>query len=94
MKKYLSVIFSLFLFCVAAPLAVADEASAAQEPVNINSADLETLVTLNGIGEVRAEAIIAWREDNGQFVSVDQLAEVSGIGEATIEANRDLLSIE
>jgi competence protein ComEA len=94
MKKVFSLVFSLFLFCTLAPMAAADEAPAMPETVNINTADVNALVTLNGIGPARAEAIIAWRESNGQFVSVDQLVEVRGIGESTIEANRDILSVE
>ncbi|MDQ2078057.1 ComEA family DNA-binding protein [Marinimicrobium sp. ABcell2] len=94
MKKVISLVFSLFLFCALAPMAAADEAPAALESVNINSADVETLVTLSGIGPARAEAIIAWREANGDFVSVDQLVEVRGIGESTVEANREVLSVE
>lgn len=94
MKKALSLIFSLFLLCALGPMAAADELAPAREVVNINSADVETLTKLHGIGPSRAEAIIAWREANGDFVSVDQLVEVRGIGPTTIEANRDILSVE
>lgn len=94
MKKILSLVLSLFLVCALAPMSVADEAPAAPAVVNINSADAETLATLHGVGPSRAEAIVAWRDANGEFVSVDQLAEVRGIGATTIEANRDVLSVE
>lgn len=94
MKRILSLVLSLFLFCALAPMATADEASPAPEVVNINSADAETLATLHGIGRSRAEAIVAWRDANGEFVSVDQLVEVRGIGATTIEANREILSVE
>lgn len=94
MKRILSLVFSLFLFCALAPAAAADEAPTAPEIININSADAETLATLNGIGPSRADAIIAWRDANGEFASVDQLVEVRGIGAATIEANREWLSVE
>jgi len=94
MKRILTLALSLFLFCAFAPTAMADEAPDAPKVVNINSADAETLATLHGIGPSRAEAIIAWRDANGEFVSVDQLAEVRGIGATTIEANRDILSVE
>lgn len=61
----------------------------AAEPVNINTADKETLMTsIKGVGEKRAEAIIAWREENGPFKSVDDLANVAGIGAAIVEENR------
>src|SRR5690625_6095626 len=77
MKRILTLALSLFLFCAFAPTAMADEAPDAPKVVNINSADAETLATLHGIGPSRAEAIIAWRDANGEFVSVDQLAERS-----------------
>jgi competence protein ComEA len=63
------------------------------DPVNINSADKATLMAVKGVGERRAEAIIAWREKNGPFKSVEQLMEVEGIGQATLDANKDLLTV-
>ena len=51
-------------------------------PVNLNTAALEELDTLPGIGESLAGRIIAWREANGPFESIEQIMEVSGIGEA------------
>lgn len=61
--------------------------------VNINTADVEELTRLKGVGQKKAEAIIAWRKENGNFKSVDDLLEVKGIGEATLEANREIISI-
>ena len=52
--------------------------------VNLNSADQATLETLPGVGPVTAQAILAWRTDNGGFTAVDELLEVDGIGEATL----------
>lgn len=49
--------------------------------ININTATLEELETLPSIGEVRAQAIIAYREEHGGFRTTDELMEVSGIGE-------------
>ena len=66
----------------------------AAEPVNINTADKETLMSgIKGVGEKRAEAIIAWREQNGQFKTVDDLASVAGIGAAIVEENRANLTV-
>jgi competence protein ComEA len=63
--------------------------------VNLNSADAATLQhDLVGIGQVKAQAIVAYREANGPFTSVDELLEVKGIGAATLEKNRAKLSIE
>ena len=66
----------------------------AGEAVNINTADKEALMTIKGIGERRAEAIIAYRKEHGEFKSVEQLADVKGIGVALVESNRNNLSIE
>lgn len=52
--------------------------------VNLNTADEAALDTLPGVGPVTAAAILAWRDDNGGFTSVDELLEVDGIGEATL----------
>jgi competence protein ComEA len=61
--------------------------------VNVNVAEAEELETLPGIGEVLAAAIIAYREEHGPFTSVDQLLDVSGIGEVTLEEIRDLVTV-
>ncbi len=53
--------------------------------VNINTADKEMLILLPGIGPVAAEAILAYRKDNGNFKSVDELTKVKGIGDKTLE---------
>ncbi len=64
----------------------------AADSININSASAEELAQLNGVGESRAAAIIEYRDEKGEFTSVEELTEVSGIGEATLEKNRDLLT--
>jgi competence protein ComEA len=68
-------------------------AAHAASPVNINTADATQLATLNGVGEAKAKAIIAYREANGPFRSVEQLAQVKGIGLKTVEKNREMLSV-
>jgi len=65
----------------------------AGESININTADKEVLMSIKGIGEKRAEAIIAYREQNGPFKSVDQLAEIDGLGQVFIDSNRELLVV-
>ena len=65
----------------------------AADPVNINSADKQTLMLVKGVGEKRAEAIIAWREKNGPFKSIDDLMQVDGIGQSTLDTNRDMLTV-
>ncbi|HKE70871.1 MAG TPA: ComEA family DNA-binding protein [Nocardioidaceae bacterium] len=61
--------------------------------VNLNTADQMTLETLPGVGPVTAQAILDWRADNGAFTSVDELLEVDGIGEVTLDELRDLVTV-
>ena len=61
--------------------------------ININTADVEALKTLPRIGPSLAERILDWRELNGSFTSVDQLLDVSGIGEKTLEGFRDRVTV-
>ncbi len=66
---------------------------AAAEAININTADKETLMAIKGVGDKRADAIIEYRELNGPFEAVDDLAAVSGVGQAIVDKNRDSLTI-
>ena len=59
--------------------------------LDINSAQVDALRSLPGIGEVKAHAIVSYREQNGDFASVDELLGVPGIGPATLDAVRDLV---
>ena len=59
--------------------------------ININSADIETLKRLVGIGDAKAQAIISYREANGPFSSVEELIDVRGIGPATLDVFRDMI---
>jgi competence protein ComEA len=66
----------------------------ASEPVNINTADAKTLAEgLNGIGMSKAEAIVAYRTENGPFASADDLVNIKGIGEKTVERNRNVIVV-
>lgn len=62
-------------------------------PVDLNSATVEQLDELPGVGPVTATAIVAWRAANGRFASIDQLAEVDGIGPARLEKLRPLVRV-
>lgn len=64
-------------------------AGAVDAPVSLSRADQATLETLPRVGPATAERIIAWREKNGPFLSVDDLLAVPGIGPATLEGIRD-----
>jgi competence protein ComEA len=66
----------------------------AGQTVDINSADAATLAdVIDGIGLAKAQAIIDYRNANGAFKTVDDLVAVKGIGERTVERNRDRLSV-
>ena len=62
--------------------------------VNINTASAEQLMTLDGIGESYAERIIEFREKNGPFQNPGDLLKVKGIGEKTVELNKDRIIIK
>ncbi|MCH8062694.1 MAG: ComEA family DNA-binding protein [Chloroflexi bacterium] len=62
--------------------------------ININLASAVELEMLPGIGEVKARAIVEYRVLNGPFSSVEELLEVKGIGPATLDKVRDLITIE
>lgn len=89
------------LLTLGSGLAAADDAApeaavmAAAETVNINTADAETLSRqLQGIGLTRAQEIIRYREAYGPFSSVEELVDVKGIGQATLDKNRVFITLE
>lgn len=65
--------------------------TSADGKVHLNQATPEQLDTLPGVGPVTAAAIVAWRDQNGRFATVDDLLDVKGIGEATLAELRDLV---
>ncbi len=62
-------------------------------PIDINTADTAALQTLPGIGETKAAAIIAHREASGPFATVDDLKNVKGIGEKTLEKLKEKITV-
>lgn len=83
-------IIKVILFCSA--LLIAGLAQAGS--VNINQADAAVLSSeLNGIGEKKAQAIIDYRTQHGPFNSLEDLQNVKGIGDQTIEKNRDKMTL-
>lgn len=67
----------------------------AASPVDINAADAETLAErLHNVGQVKAERIVSYRQEHGEFESVDELVSVRGIGLTTLEDNRDVVTVD
>lgn len=64
------------------------------EVIEINTAGLEDLQRLPGIGEKRAQAIVDYREEHGPFQSVDELDNVDGIGEGILSGLRDYVTVD
>ncbi|AXJ06226.1 competence protein ComEA [Pseudomonas fluorescens] len=105
---FYSLVFALLtsasIAAVAAPLVTAEPPKTSQVmdaasvskggKVDLNGADAATLQKeLAGVGEAKANAIVAYRETNGPFASVDELLEVKGIGKAILDRNRDKLEV-
>ena len=85
MKKLLLAIIGTGLLL--SPLALAGE-------VNINTADAQQIASeLKGVGLSKAEAIVKYRETNGEFETADDLARVKGIGLRTVDLNRDNIKV-
>lgn len=62
--------------------------------VNINTASMEELMTLTGIGEAKAKSIIAYREENGTFRSIEELKNIEGIKDGVFQKIRDLITVD
>jgi len=61
--------------------------------VNLNTATAKELMTLNGIGPSKAEAILSYRTENGNFQSIEDLTKVSGIGDKTFEKLKEAITV-
>lgn len=104
-SRYLTFSKVFFVLLYLSVCAFAQHANAVQEPssgsvkaleqkININTASAEELSNgLVGIGIKKAEAIVEFRKANGAFRQVEELVEVNGIGEATLEKNKDRLTL-
>ena len=64
------------------------------EPLDLNTATKEELMALPGVGEVLAERILAYRAEHGPFTKTEELMNVSGIGEKTYAALRELVTVK
>ena len=71
-----------------------EEGSVSDGLVNINTADIEELTTLPGIGEAKAADIIAYREEHGSFSSIEEIKEVNGIKDAVFEKIKEKIKVQ
>ena len=105
LKKTFSALTLGVILLVNSSLGIAIEASVTQSAqgqstqavkqhvVNLNKSTYQELVTLKGVGHIKARAIITYREQVGGFKSVNELTKVSGIGEKIFTENKVRLSI-
>ena len=94
-----TLLFTVSVAATAAPATISPQPPAAavtqSAKTNLNKADADTLQReLSGIGAGKAQAIVAHRESNGAFTTVDELLEVKGIGKSLLDKNRDRLTVE
>lgn len=95
--RQLATVLLLLCALTALPLQAQDPApeSAVVTEVNINTADAATLAAgLTGVGPSRAEDIVRYREAYGPFTTVEQLAEVKGVGPSTLAKNRARITLD
>jgi len=68
-------------------------ASSTNEKINLNTATIEELQTLTGIGESKAKSIIEYREEHGTFSNIEEIKEISGIGDSLYEKIKDNITV-
>lgn len=71
-----------------------DNTTAEEGLVNLNTADAQTLKTLSGIGDSKAQAILAYREEHGSFSSIEEIMQVPGIKESTFSRIKDKIAVK
>lgn len=86
MKYIVKLVFMLLVLSMSVP---------AMAIVNLNQADAETIAaTMKGVGLSKAKAIVSYRNEHGPFEQIDDLVHVKGIGQKTVEKNRDNMTVE
>ncbi len=98
MKLFLQAVFIALMSLTSMSLYAVDESAPQYEgievKVNINSADAEQLATLlKGIGIEKAKRIVSYREQHGNFMVIDDLSKVKGIGQTTVNKNRERIEL-
>jgi len=104
MKKLISGLLVLSALAIQAPAVQAQEMSGErrsgnesasfQQRIDLNSATVEQLLTLPGVGQSKAQAIIKYREEVGPFLEVAQLTQVKGIGEKMLSKIKDYVQVK
>ena len=72
---------------------VGEENRVGKQKVNLNTASLQELTSLSGIGETKAEAILSYREEKGSFSSIEDIKNVTGIGDGIFEKIKDSITV-
>jgi competence protein ComEA len=97
--KFIAAVLSLFVVTLSAYAAIPKNSSVHKQPpivvhkIDLNQADLATLTgSMKGIGKKRAEAIIAYRKSHQGFKSLQELAEVKGLGQHFVTVNKDKIN--
>ncbi|MEA5446397.1 helix-hairpin-helix domain-containing protein [Gammaproteobacteria bacterium AB-CW1] len=86
---------SFFKGLVAAVLFLVAHTVIAGQSVNINTASADEIAdALEGVGETRAQAIVEFRDEHGEFLSPEDLIMVSGVGEVTLDRNRERIRVD
>ncbi len=96
MKRLLVVLLSVVLFATSLPVSAVTKAPAATavQIVNLNAASATELQALPGIGQVTADRIVAYRTEHGAFARVEDLIQVKGVGDKTLEKIRSQLVLK
>ena len=84
----------LFLFIFIGLIGALNLNAAEPQKININTASAEELAQLKGVGPSHAAKIVAYREKNGPFKTPEDLTQVSGIGQKTLDANLDSIIVQ
>ncbi len=94
LKTMLAALVTALMLFFSVSVPATQSLSDAVPVVNINTASPDELSeSLNGVGEAKAKAIVEYREQHGLFESVEDLQQVRGIGQATVERNRDRIRL-